>query len=439
MSQSAMAMAGSARWLALYVVLMPFMSALAPSAWLPLPLIVLLTALPWLLARREGPTLSRAVRMDAGFLLAFCLGVLAVLWGPVPLGGKHYNYIAAVAVSYGLLLVAVRSWLCHPGITLSAIGSCAHLGLTVLAVAVILEFVLASFFGYFFADLIPFAHADLTVADLVMEPFKRPRAFSPEPGFTALAFECLWPLTLLAPARRARHVLYATAFALLASAAAMVAFVAALSIIWLARSRSLKGLLLAVVGALAIGLLVSLSDAAADVAWSVLGRKFDLDAALTDDVAEGGDAVTAFERASTYFLGLQLLAGFPFGIGWGSLGEAFATEVSLPDVGTLRGSGMLSLYLDVAVASGWLGFLGVVWFVGSRVAALLRSSNPAATPVACALLTVACHHMLITEFQFPFLWFAIAVADRLLLEPAKPRGIIAGSREASVHPRVPAP
>jgi hypothetical protein len=435
----AAATSGATRWLALYVVLMPFMSALAPSAWLPLPLIVLLISLPWLLSRRDGPTLVAAVRMDAGFLLALWLGIFAVLWGPLPLGPKHYNYIAAVAVSYGLFLVAVRSWLCHPGVTLPWIGSCAHLGLTILAVAVIVEFVLASFFGYYFADFIPFAHADLNIADLVTDPFKRPRAFAHEPGFTALAFECLWPLTLLAPKRRGRHVLYAVAFALLASAAAMVAFSAALGLLWLVRSRSLKGLLIALAVAVVIGASIWLSETAAEIAWSVVGRKFDIDTALTVDIAEGGEAVTVFERASTYLLGLQLLTSFPLGIGWGSLGEAFATDASLPEVGSLRGSGMLSLYLDVAVASGWLGLLGLAWFVVRRVVALLRSTHVAAMPVTCALLTVTFHHMLITEFQFPFLWFAIAVADRLLLDARLPHGIITYRPTASSHARTPPP
>lgn len=433
------AMAGPTRWLALYVVLMPFMSALAPSAWLPLPLILLLIALPWLLSRRDGPTFGAAVRMDAGFLVALWLGIFAVLWGPLPLGPKHYNYIAAVAVSYGLFLVAVRSWLCHPGVTLSSIGSCAHLGLTLLAVAVIVEFVLASFFGYFFADLVPFAHADLNVADLVTDPFKRPRAFAQEPGFTALAFECLWPLTLLAPRRTWRHLLYAIGFALLASAAAMVAFAAALGLVWLLRSRSLKGLLIASAVAFVVGAVVWFSDNAAEIAWAVLGRKFDIDAALTDDIAEGGDAVTVFDRATTYLVGLELLTHFPWGIGWGSLGEAFATDALLPQVGSLRGSGMLSLFLDVAVASGFLGLLGMVWFIGRRIVALLRSTDAAAAPVACALLAVTFHHLLITEFQFPFLWFAIAVADRLLLDRGLTHGILLAPRAAFATPRASAP
>jgi energy-converting hydrogenase Eha subunit C len=39
---------------------------------------------------------------------------------------------------------------------------------------------------------------------------------------------------------------------------------------------------------------------------------------------------------------------------------------------------MLSLYLDVAVASGWLGALCFLVFVWGRVLRLLRSSHPVA-------------------------------------------------------------
>jgi hypothetical protein len=419
-----LAPAGLARLLPAYMLLMPFMSALAPSAWLPLPLLLLLLVLPWLLARRAGPDLTTGLRLDAGFLLALGLGVLAVLWGPLPLGTKHYNYIAAVAVSYSLFLVAVRSWLCDPGLNLPKIGAGAHLALAVLSVAVIAEFLLASFAGYFLSDLIPFAHDDLNVANLVTEPFKRPRAFAHEPGFTALAFECLWPLTLLAPARRWRHGLYGLAFVLLASAAAIVAFSVALTVLWLVRSRSLKGLLLALTVVAAAAGAVMVSETAADIAWTVVGRKFDIGTALAAGEDAGGETVTAFERASTYLVGLELLSSHPFGVGWGSLGEAFATDALLPEVGALRGSGMLSLYLDVAVASGWLGLAGMLWFVIGRVVGLLRCGEPAAGPVACALMAVGFHHLLITEFQFPFLWFAIAVADRLLLEARGLHGII---------------
>jgi O-Antigen ligase len=410
-----------------YVVLMPFMSALAPSEWLPLPLLLLLLALPWLLRRRDGPSLGQALARDTGFLLAFALGLVGILWAPLPVGAKHLNYSAAVVVSYGLFFVAVRAWLHHPAVTLQWIGVCAHRSLTLLSLAIALEFVLASYFGIFFADLVPFAHADLNVANLVSDAFKRPRAFAQEPGFTALAFECLWPLTLLAPRSPWRHLLYLLGFALLASAAAMLAFAFAGAVVWLAHRRNLRSLLIVALGAGLLAALAAFTETGAEVMWAVLGRKLDLGAAADDVVT--GDAVTVVDRVSTYLIGWQLLQDHPFGIGWGSLGQAFATQLALPEIGGLRGSGMLSLYLDVAVAAGWLGLACLLAFVGRRVLAVLRSNDPRAAAVAMGLLAVAFHHALITEFQFPFFWFALAMADRFAADQEAARH--------AVEPQVP--
>lgn len=404
----------AARALLLYVMLMPFMSALAPSEWLPLPLLVLLLALPGLLRRRDGPGLGQAIARDAGFLLAFALGLMGILWAPLPVGAKHVNYSAAVIVSYSLFFVAVRAWLHHPAVSLQWVGVCAHRCLTLLSVAIAVEFVLASYFGVFFADLIPYAHGDLNIANLVSDAFKRPRAFAQEPGFTALAFECLWPLTLLAHRPPWRHLLYLVGFSLLASAAAMMAFAFAAAVVWLAQRRSLRSLGIVAACAALLAALAMFTETGAEVMWAVLGRKLDLGAAADDGVT--GDAVTVIDRVSTYLIGWQLLLDHPLGIGWGSLGQAFATNISLPEIGGLRGSGMLSLYLDVAVASGWLGLACLLVFVGRRAVAILRSRDPRAAAVAMSLLAVVFHHSLVTEFQFPFFWFALALADRFVAD-----------------------
>lgn len=406
-----------AQALLVYVVAMPFMSALAPAAWLPWPLILVLVAAPWLALRRDGPSLARALRDDAGFIVAFVLGALALVWSPLPLGGKNLNYAAAVLASYLLFFVAVRSWLCGSGVTTNWLGVCAHRCLTLLSLAIIVEFFLASFAGVFYADLIPFAHSDLNVADLVTEDFKRPRAFAPEPGFTALAFDCLWPLTLLARRSRWRHALYGIAFLLLASAASMVAFAVAAAAIWMFRSRNLRALLAVVAIAALLSAAALLTDVGSEIAWTVLGRKFDVGAAVAAEPT--GDAVTVIDRVSTYLIGWQLLVESPLGIGWGSLAEAYATGTWLTDIGLLRGSGMLSLYLDVAVAAGFGGVLAFGAFVGLRVSRMLRSDAPGAIPVTFSVLAVLLHHALVTEFQFPFLWFALAVADRFVFQQGR--------------------
>jgi hypothetical protein len=60
---------------------------------------------------------------------------------------------------------------------------------------------------------------------------------------------------------------------------------------------------------------------------------------------------------------------------------------------------------------------------------VLRSNDPRAAAVAMGLLAVAFHHALITEFQFPFFWFALAMADRFAADQEAARH--------AVEPQVP--
>ena len=396
---------------AVYVLLMPFMSALAVTEILPLPLVFLVILAPFVIS--AAGAFAPDLRRDVGFFLAFALGCAAMLGSPIPLGSKNLNYPAAILVSYLMFFFVVRAWVQQPKITWTLVSTAAHLCLVVLSIAIIVEFYLASFHGIFYSDLIPFAHGDLNIADLVTADFKRPRAFAAEPGFTALSFECLWPLTFAG--RRGRrvpglHFLYGCAFSLLASAAAIASLSIALLVVWLVRSRASRGLFQLGSIVLFVAVVLGTTETGQEIAWSVIGRKFDL---ASFDAAPNDSAVTVVDRLTTYAVGLQLILSHPFGIGWGTLGQAFFTNASLFDVGPLAGSGMLSFYLDVAVASGGLGLLAFLFFVGRRVVGALRSKHPMAPYVAVALISLCIHHAVVTEFQFPFFWFALTLADKL--------------------------
>lgn len=405
------------RLLLLYMVLMPFMSALAITERLPLPLLVMAIAAPWLILRRDGPSVLQAAQIDAGFVLALLLGCLAMLNSPLPLGAKNFNYALAMLVSYAMFCVLLRVWISHPHVRWRDIVSGAHACLLLLSIAILAEFYLASFHGKFLSDIIPYAHDDLNVADFVTSDFKRPRGFASEPGFSALAYECLWPLAAADFGRRrrgwGRHLFYAVGFGLLASAAAVASLAVAMAAVALMRAND-RGRVLRIAGlVLVVALLLVTTEAGQEIVWTLFGRKFDfVTAALEADDSAG----TLFQRILTYQAGLTLLMANPLGIGWGTLGESFATGIGLPGVGLLPGSGMVSLYLDVAVASGWLGAAAFIWFVGRRIRGSLRSRHPLAVYVGVAVTSVCVHHAFITEFQFPFIWFALAMSDRLLAE-----------------------
>jgi hypothetical protein len=398
-----------------YILLMPFMSALAPTEWTPLPLILLAMVTPVLLVRPSRVKLAFVLRRDWPFVLMFCCGVAGIWLSSLPSGGKNLNYSLAVLVCYFFFFCMVRRLVYEPAVSWEYIGRCCQWSLGVLSVGVVLEFYLASFHGLYFADIVHFAHKDLTVANHVTADFKRPRAFSAEPGFTALAYECLWPLTLLA--RRQRwwlHSLIAIAFLMLASAAGMACMLIALAIVWLAKGRDWRSALkFTLMIALVLGALLA-TEAGREAAWVVFGRKLDI--SNVAGVNNVDDAKTLLDRLNSYDISAILLMKHPLGVGWGTLGQAFADRLSIPDIGQLNGSGLLSLYLDIAVAAGVLGLLFWLLFVGWRARDLLVSQDPRARWVAIALISVGLHHLFITELQMPFLWFALALADKLVLD-----------------------
>jgi len=398
-----------------YVLLMPFMSALAPAEWTPLPLILLIVLSPMLLVRSSRATLGFVVRHDWPFALMFCCGVAGIWFSSLPTGIKNLNYSLAVLVCYFFFFCIARRMICDPTVRWELLGRCCQWSLGLLSAAVITEFYLASFHGIFFADVIHFAHKDLTVANLVTADFKRPRAFAAEPGFTALAFECLWPLTLLA--RRQRwwlHLMFVAAFLMLASAAAVACMGIALTIVWAAGSRDWRSAAKVLLLAIAVAVPLLATEAGQEAAWAVFGRKIDVSTAVA--FYDADDARTLFDRLNSYDISATLLMEHPLGVGWGSLGQAFADQVSLPGIGQLNGSGLLSLYLDIAVAAGAAGLLLWLLFLGKRVQAVLASQDARARLVAVALLSVALHHMFITEIQIPFLWFALALADKFAMD-----------------------
>lgn len=418
----------------LYAVLMPFLSALAPTTWLPLPLILIATVTPILLFSRRLRALKACWQRDIGFVMVFLLGALAILGSPSGIGEKTANYTFAVLVSYVFFFVMTRELLYSVRGGWHTVARAATWSLTILSIAVLIEFYLASWHNVFLADLIPFAHDDLEAAFLLNENFRRPRAFAAEPGFTAVAYECLWPLTWIGAARlhnslgwRARQALYVGGFLVLASAAAVGCLAAAAFAVWLIRSRDLKRLLrMTLPMVLLLGMLLS-TGWGDELLWGVFGRKLDLFGVVDVDQA---DAVTALVRLSRLETGIELLLQYPMGIGWGGVAQAFTDQTSLGGISAPDGSGLINLYLDLAVAAGLASIPAMLVFVGVRWRSTLRSANPVAPFLATALIAVCLHHLFITEFQMPFLWFVLALADCLWMSE---RGRRRTARKSSLH------
>jgi hypothetical protein len=201
---------------------------------------------------------------------------------------------------------------------------------------------------------------------------------------------------------------------MLASAAAMASVLVAIVIVWAISGLSVrtagKGALLisAIVGVLYI------TEIGQEVFWAVVGRKLDISAAL--ETSNNTNSITLLDRLDAYTIGFNLFLEQPMGLGWGAVAQAFSDRLSLPGIGQLNGSGFLSLALDIAVAAGVVGLFFWLVFVGLRIAGLIAIQDQSARLVSCALFSVFLHHLFITEIQMPFLWFALALADKVSLE-----------------------
>jgi len=393
-----------------FVATIPFLHALAPGPWLPLPMLVAGLALLVYLALGQAQRYVYFETTDLLLAVTLALGVAAFVLRPGAVGQKNINHTAALIVSVGLFYFWVRAWLRVARVSLEQVGAAALVGLLVASLAVITEFGLINTTGLYFSDLIPYSADELPQID-VLTDLKRPRGLAAEPGFTAMVFEALAPLSWLY-LRRHRYLVLPAAllvlpgFLLLFSAGAILSVVLAFLLILVFRARSgtvwaFAGVIIAAIAAFAI-----FSDLAGLLFEQVVGRKLlDLIGAADATLAETASRYDAYTTAATIF------AQQPFGIGWGTVSEMFASGAIIPGVPQLNSRGVMSLYLEVLVSAGLAGLLCFAAFLLLKLKALARRSDPQATLVLLAALTVMIHHAAVLEFWFPMLWLLLALGD----------------------------
>ena len=123
-------------------------------------------------------------------------------------------------------------------------------------------------------------------------------------------------------------------------------------------------------------------------------------------------------RPYIYYTSFAIIEEYPFGIGWGSLSQSFSNNYSIAgnNIPTLIGGGAISLYLEIALASGWIG-LGIFVLIVFRKVTLLyklyfkhKDSIPILA-VALSLISISLHYMFVSLYHLPFFWFTLALAD----------------------------
>jgi hypothetical protein len=402
------------RALQAFVVLMPFLHAFGLGTWGPVPLLF------------AGATLIAAITVGAFrwiwleksdlYLVGMALfGVLAIAAHSDYAGEKNLNHTAAVLLTIIVFYIWMRAWILRSRITIDQLGAAATLGLLVSSAAIIFEFWAANGPGYYLADVIPYSTEELPFA-LVFEDWRRPRGLAAEPGFSAMVFEALGPLaTAFLLKRRSLFLLcspvIACGFALLFSAGAISALL--LSAVILAIGGRAAGVkLLVLAGAVAAVAAIAVFAVGGQLtAWffdELIGRKV-LDLVVQGDVNVG----EAAGRYEAYRAGIEMFTTYPFGIGWGMVSEMFDSGRALPGLTLVSSRGLISLYLEILVSAGVLGFASYAAFHIGRIRKAATSLATDAPYVFFGLVALSLHHAFVLEFWFPMLWFYFALADAL--------------------------
>lgn len=400
------------RLLQLYIVSFPFLSALSPAVWLPVPTAVALVAA---LSYASDVRFSSYVYFERDDLLlafAYALGILAIFTRYSYAGLQNVIYSLWLASTYVVLLVWGRGWLRLAAITPKQVGAAAMIGLLIGSTAVIIEFITKNLFDFYLADVIRYSSDQLPAAN-VLGVLWRPRGLAAEPGFTAMVLETLAPLSWLY--LRDKPIVSVTCAAIVIpglllcfSAASWICLLTAGLVVMAIRGH--VGQWAFIAGGAVILLLVVMSIDS-DVQWvfdQIIGRKI-LDLAGSGDT----DIDTIAGRYTTYQAALAVLRNYPFGIGWGMISQQFHIGSHLPNVPTVNSTGMLSLYLEILVSAGLPGVIAFLAFILRKVRRVALKRDPDVTPVLFALVAVALHHAVVLEFWYPMLWFLIGFGDYL--------------------------
>ncbi|MBS0503452.1 MAG: O-antigen ligase family protein [Proteobacteria bacterium] len=351
----------------------------------------------------------RASNLLVGGLLGW--GIVAWLIYPVPIDLDRFQGLAQWSASILILWIGVRRWIAVSEISFLEISKAAWLGSVTLSVFVILEFVLANTAGMYLSDIFPFSIDKFPEADVFMAGIARPRGFAAEAGFSAMVFEALIPLALFylgqasGPSRLIYGGLCFVALVLLYSTTFFLAAALTVALLQMIRMNYRK-----IAGALAVGMILAYIIAGnSTFFFNASGYKiFEFFDALNYSAAQGS-------RQEALAAAFSLLKGHPFGIGWGTVLQE-AKTYGTPIDEMIGGTGLISLWLELAIATGIIGLLVFGTFVWKLLLGLARSTSREAHCCFLALGMLTIHHIGVYEVWFPMFWFILGLSQLVLKE-----------------------
>lgn len=350
-------------------------------------------------------------RDDFVLLIIFIYGVVAWAFYSAPVDQGRIQATLQWAASFLVLWIGVRRWIIVSEISFQDISRAAFYGSVALSIAVLFEFYTANTSGKYLSDYVPFSIDIFPSADLFFTGGVRPRGFSAEAGFTSMVFEALVPISLFhfrkisALTRISYCAVTALALVLLYSTSTFISLAIAIAIFYVVRINLKGGVQLFVIFTAAFYLIA----ANADFFYQASGYKI-----FEFFYAFGGSSTyTAGSRQEAWLAGIKVLTEHPFGSGWGTiLQEAKASGSEIDQM--VEGTGLISLWLELAVAVGIVPFIVLMMRIGRIIIDLAKTRATEATLCFFSLTMVFVHHWSVYEQWFPMLWFCLALSQVIL-------------------------
>lgn len=390
----------------LYIVLIPFLHALSPVAIQSLGFFLIVAISPVIAFTSSGGQKSM---LGQDILLGVTLlwGILAWAFYSVPVEIDRIQGALQWTASGIVSLLLVRKLIILSRVRLEHIGRAAAVGVLVLSVAIVTDFYLANYRSEYLSDIIPFSVDKFPKAE-ILGIFQRPRGLTVEAGFNGIVYECLLPLAfyyfLLRKTLLGLTALVASAagMLLILSSATLLSFASAGAVLFLLKRRSFFGLVFTFVGIPAL-IYFALTN---QLLFNLFGYKI----AAFLDLSNYGVAGSGAGRQGAFFYGLELFRQHPLGIGWGTVLQEANIPGTLIDI-FLDGNSLISLWLELLVATGMVGFSCFAYVMWKNIRGLAEDPAPASGFVMFSLAAVLTHHLFIYDLWFPMIWFSLALAQ----------------------------
>lgn len=388
----------------LHIMFMPFISAFPLNPWLPLPLLFMIFVSLYLVLSSQ----LKIFKDDIEIWIVIALGIVGMLFTTDYLGVKNINHVLAISISVIFFYVAVKSLLIDIN-SIYPIAKAFSASLFFVSCFILFEFIAYNFLHINLLNYIPYTRNDLADAS-VFGILIRPRGFAEEAGHMALYYELTMPISLLYFKKKpllikiSYYLLVITSFILLFSAAALVAIALASLIGLLIRFCSKKSIMgLTILSTIAV--IVLSSDVTQIYLSEIVGSRLEI---FADSSFQSN--ISAIDRSSRYQNAIQFFLSAPFGIGWGTVSQLATNQNTFAGI-LLDDGGLISLYAEVLVASGFLGLIMFLIFMGKKMLRIVKLKSFESQLIFISLLSLSLHYIFISNYWFPMLWLALALAD----------------------------